>query len=162
MLNRNANSIAKLAAAIPWDTVELQLTCITSIFPNQIFFISWHAVFAASNPTKLSLWRTFLNEKMYFMYCRLSRKIKTALLRTIVHSKSFFRPSMGQNKKSGRKGQLGPGKLYCRFGKQLEKVAKLFVMTFAWCSNCQEFYGLKAQQKMEKVFTKSGSSWANN
>jgi hypothetical protein len=69
-----------------------------------MFVISQHPVSAASNPTKLSLWRTFLNEKMYFMYCRLSRKIKTALLRTIVHSKVFSDQVWVRTKKSGRKG----------------------------------------------------------
>ncbi len=78
-----------------WTRLNCSSSCFSSIIPNQMFAISWHAVSAASIPTKLSLLRTFLNEKMYFMYCRLSRKIKTALLRTIVHSKSFFRPSMG-------------------------------------------------------------------
>ncbi len=109
--------MAKLAAAIPqdstMDTVELQRKLIfrfSSIFPNQMFAISWHVVSAASNPTKLSLWRAVLKENN--CTCKVSEKTKTAFLRTIDFQPKFF------SREAAEKGSQDLANI--RLGKQLE------------------------------------------
>ncbi len=144
--------MAKPAAATPWDsTMDTFVLQLKLIFQTKCL----------SNPgTQFPLLRiqvssasTFLNGKMYFMYCRLSRKIKNCFTQNHCSQQKFFQTKYGlEQKEAAEKASQNLANI--RFGKQLEKVAKIFVMTFGWCSNCLGFYGLKAQQKNGKSFHK--------